>query len=468
MFSNDRHKESRSVAFTLTFFYSVFFGVVSSIGLIFIYFHISHRLQVDVDKDLVEINRQLSLDLHDQDMRSVGSKLSLLAQVYGIHDCYFRLISSNGVIRASSDMSEWQAITIQRISGMTDVIQTVPTGDARGYVRVLAKLLESGDVLELGVSLEGHLQFLERLRDVTVLVEVLMLIFGTLIGWGIARKAIKGVENVTDIAAKVAGGDLASRVTLGRYGKEIDLLGSTFNQMADRIDLLMTDIRQTNDNIAHDLRSPVTRIRGIAEGAVVGKACEAEQAEVLGVIVEECDHLLSLVNTLLDISESEAGINTLRLEETDIAGLVRQAAEVFKGEAEDRGITLALEIEAVPRLAIDVRKIQRALANLIDNALKYSARGGGVFLTLAEDDASVNIEVCDGGVGIDDADMPNIFQRFYRGDQSRSQPGSGLGLSLAQAFVKSHGGDITVVSRPGHGSTFTITLPKAPSLMKSS
>jgi signal transduction histidine kinase len=108
------------------------------------------------------------------------------------------------------------------------------------------------------------------------------------------------------------------------------------------------------------------------------------------------------------------------------------------------------------------------LANLIDNALKYSSRGGGVFLTLAEDDTSVNIEVSDAGVGIAEEDMPNIFQRFYRGDQSRSQPGSGLGLSLAQAFVKSHGGEITVVSRSGHGSTFAITLPKAPSLMKSS
>jgi len=455
---NSWHKGSRSVAFTLTLFYSIFFGLVSSVGMVLIYYHVNSRLQSDVDQDLIEIDRQLSQSLHEQDLKTIERQLSLLAKVYGNHDCFFRLLSSNGIVRAASDMSEWRGIQPTQISGSNDLIRTIPTGDARGYVRVLAKFTGYGDVLELGVSLEGHLLFLERLREVACLVEGVMLILGTLIGWGIARKAMKGVENVTDMAAKMAGGDLASRVVLGRYGKEIDRLGATFNQMAERIESLMMDIRQTNDNIAHDLRSPVTRIRGIAEAAVVGKTSVTEQVESLGVIVEECDRLLELVNTLLDISEAEAGIKTLRLEETDMAELIRQAADLFRGEAEARGIELAVELESSSRMAIDVRKIQRALANLIDNALKYTPRGGKVFLALTEDEDSINIEVCDTGIGIDEKDMPHLFQRFYRGDQSRSQPGNGLGLSLAMAFVKSHGGDITVVSRPGCGSTFTLCL----------
>ena len=463
---NSKMNGGRSLALTLTLFYAVFFGLVSSAGMVWIYYHVSERLISDVDQDLAQINQQLSRSLHDQDLTTIERQFSLLAKIYGTHDCYFRLLSSNRVVRTASDMSEWRDIKPIQVTGSNDVLRTLPISDARGAVRVFAKPLNSGDILELGVSLEGHLLFLSWLRKVAVFVEVLMLTLGTLIGWAVARKAMKGVENVTDMAAKMAGGDLAGRVVLGRYGNEIDRLGSTFNQMADKIEFLMRDIRQTNDNIAHDLRSPVTRIRGIAETTVVGKASVTEQTESLGIIVEECDRLLGLVNTLLDISEAEAGINTLRLKETDLADLVRQAADLFKGDAEARDIELTVEIESSPRLAIDVRKIQRALANLVDNALKYSQRGGTVFLTLSEDDASVTIEVCDNGIGIDEKDMPHLFQRFYRGDQSRSQKGNGLGLSLAMAFVKSHGGDITVVSRPGHGSTFTMTPQKVRSQVK--
>lgn len=455
---NSGYKGSRSLAFTLTLFYSIFFGLVSSFGMIIIYHHVASRLENDEDQDLAEINRQMSLSLYDQDLVTIKHQMSLLAQVYGNHDCFFRLLSTSGVVRASSDMSGWPTIPPIQMVGSNDVRRIIPIDDARGFARVLAKNIDSANILELGVSMEGHLHFLERLREVAVLVEVLMLTLGTLFGWGIARKAMKGVEIVTNVAAKMAGGDLASRVVQGRYGKEIDRLGSTFNQMADKIQLLLADIRQTNDNIAHDLRSPVTRIRGIAESAVISKVSVAEQVESLGMVVEECDHLLGLVNTLLDISEAEAGINTLRLEETDMAKLIRQAADLFKGEAESRGVELGVEIESSPRMAIDVRKIQRALANLIDNALKYSPRGGKVFLTLTEDDASINIDVCDTGIGIAEKDMPHLFQRFYRGDQSRSQPGNGLGLSLALAFVKSHGGNIAVVSRPGRGSTFSLQL----------
>jgi len=457
---NSIANRGRSLAVTLTLFYSVFFGLVSSLGMVWIYFHVANRLIRDVDQDLAQINKQLSLSLHDQDVKTIERQFFMLAQIYGVRDCFFRLLSSNGTVRTSSQMSEWNTIKPTHLPIAADVIQTIPISDARGGVRVLAKPLNSGDVLEIGVSLEGHLQFLGWFREVAIFVEALMLTLGTVIGWGIARKALKGVENVTDMAAKMAGGDLAGRVVSGRYGNEIDRLGSTFNQMADKIEFLMKDIRQTNDNIAHDLRSPVTRMRGIAEAAVVGKVSVNEQIESLGMVVEECDRLLGLVNTLLDISEAEAGINVLRLVETDLAELVRHAAELFKGEAEVRGIELAVEIEASPRLAIDVRRVQRALANLLDNALKYTQRGGKVFLTLSEDDTSINIEVSDTGIGIEEKDLPHLFQRFYRGDQSRSQTGNGLGLSLARAFIKSHGGDITVVSRPGHGSTFTLSLLK--------
>jgi heavy metal sensor kinase len=276
-----------------------------------------------------------------------------------------------------------------------------------------------------------------------------------------ARRAVSGVEAVTRTAQKISEGTLDERVPVKARGDEIDQLATTFNQMVNRIQTLLTEIKEMSDNIAHDLKSPITRIRGIAEVTLsTGKSLN-EYENMAASTIEECDRLLDMINTMLMISKAESGVDRLSREEIDVDGLVREACELFGPIAEDKGVTLSYDVPNKSHLIGDHRMIQRMLSNLLDNAIKYTASRGAVSVSVSEDERDVVITVKDTGVGISPSDLPRIFERFYRCDQSRSEPGIGLGLSLARAIARAHGGDITVMSTPNQGSTFMITLPRA-------
>ena len=181
-------------------------------------------------------------------------------------------------------------------------------------------------------------------------------------------------------------------------------------------------------------------------------------------IVEECDQLLGMINTMLDITEIEAGAGTLSAEKIDLAQVARDACDLFQPVAENNNITMTCDIGPSFLTYGDKMRLQRMVANLLDNALKYTPFGGRVTVSVEEDDTYVLFSVCDSGIGISEEDLPHIFKRFYRCDQSRSHAGSGLGLSLAQAIAGAHGGLITATSVPGKGSTFSVSIPKAPLL----
>jgi heavy metal sensor kinase len=280
------------------------------------------------------------------------------------------------------------------------------------------------------------------------------------VGWFTARRAVSGVEAVTQTARKISGGTLEERVPVKKRGDEVDQLAITFNQMLDRIQILLTEIKDMNDHIAHDLRSPITRIRGTAEVALTAGKSLNDYENLAASTIEECDRLLEMINTMLMISKTEAGVGELSREAIDLAGFVREACELFQPSAEDQGIVLTCHAPDRSRVSGDARMIQRMLSNLLDNAIKYTPPGGAVTVSLSEKDARVFVLVEDTGCGISPSELPRIFDRFYRGDQSRSKPGFGLGLSLARAIARAHGGDITAASVPGKGSTFTVTLPQ--------
>jgi heavy metal sensor kinase len=460
-----RHLLSRSIALRLTLFYVLFFALVTLTGGTLLYHLVKSHVLNELDGDIARQKDEFVRIIRYGDRDEVRDAFATYEKASGKDDCFVRLTDRQGHVLAATNMADWPVMPqpgeqLARQSDRQSIFATVSLPDYRQKARLLSVSVPGFGYLQLGVSLEESEVLFDHFSRFGLVILVVMLALGTPIGWLLARKAMGGVEAVTRTARNVADGHFSDRVEVSGYGLEIDELVMSFNRMVERVQTVMGEMRQVNDNIAHDLRSPLTRIRALAEQAAVGGGHAADTAETAGNIVEECDRLMQMINTMLDISEAETGIGRLHREPVDLQVLLDQAVELFAGVAEDKGVALSVGPgSAASVMEGDRRKLQRAIANLVDNAIKYTPAGGRVGLGLHRETGRVRVEVRDTGIGIEARDLPRIFERFYRCDESRHQAGNGLGLSLAQAIARSHGGGISVDSSPGGGSVFTLVLP---------
>ena len=456
-----------TLAFRLTLWYAGIFTISISVAFLIFYLIISSVIYERVDQDLVNELKEFSSLLALKGIDVLKTNMVLEAESEGVDKTFFRLAGLKGEVLASSNMSSWGnagmgRTALRRLAGGAEhVFETLCIPGYPHEVRILYGMVAPGKILQIGRSLEDDERFIEAFREIFSTSMAVIMVFAALVGWFMARRALRGVEEVTRTAQHISDGALERRVSVKTKGEEIDRLATTFNSMLDRIHALVTGMREMSDNIAHDLRSPITRIRGIAEMTLTAGKSIHEYEAMAANTVEECDRLLEMINTMLDISEAEAGTGKLIREQVDISGMVRDACELFQPIAEDKCVALTSRIPASFYANGDRQRLQRMVANLLDNALKYTASGGAVAVSVNGDKERAVISVTDTGVGISEEDLPHIFKRLYRSDQSRPQAGSGLGLSLALAIARAHGGDIAVESSPGKGSTFRVTLPMA-------
>lgn len=328
------------------------------------------------------------------------------------------------------------------------------------HFRLAEACTQDGRVLQIGRTLAADTALVSAYRRVFAAMGIAMVLAAVTMASALIGRAMSGVEQVTGTAARIGNHEMSARVTPGDRGREIEGLVTAFNDMLDRIHRLVTELREVTDNVAHDLRSPITRIRGLMESAATAPLASLEVRETAGQVIEECDRLVHLIDTMLEIAESHAGAVQVTLAPLDLGQVVRDACELFQPVAEDRGLSLTADVPATPlEVRGSLRRLQRVVANLVDNAIKYTPAGGSVRLRLQRQGAEIVLTVEDTGVGIASADLPRIFDRFFRVDTSRSTPGHGLGLTLARALVSAHGGSIAASSELGHGSRFCVRLP---------
>jgi len=337
--------------------------------------------------------------------------------------------------------------------------------DHRALVQVVQ--LPGGFRLLVGRDLEERERLFGIIANAGQWSLALVIVLGLAGGFFVSRRVLNRVEAMTDKAQIIMAGDLAGRLPVAGTGDELDRLAEHLNAMLERIEALMRGLKEVSDNIAHDLKTPLTRLRNRCEQALRGSAGVADYRAALEATIAESDELIRTFNALLMIARAESGQARDNMTEFDAAEIARDVGELYEPLADEKGITLTVDAPGAAPVRGNRELVSQALANLIDNAIKYAGPNGQlngapaeIVIKAGNDGERIALSVADRGPGIAEADRGRVVERFVRLEQSRSAPGSGLGLSLAAAVARLHGGELKLEdNHPGLRST--IALPRA-------
>ncbi len=330
-------------------------------------------------------------------------------------------------------------------------------------LEVAAARLANGNFLQVGRGLQDREEVLERFHETMLATIISIVILGVAGGAFLAFRVLRPIRQLSTAARSIV--DTArfdARVAERETGDELNELVILFNQMLAKIETVVGGMKDALDNVAHDLRTPITRLRGVAEQALRPSAGADICREALADCLEESDRVTAILNSLMDISEAETGTMKLALEDVNLAELIHEVMDLYEHVADEAQVRMTTDVSPVLILRADRTRLRQAAANLVDNAIKYTPSGGRVEIVATRAEGEILLSVRDSGIGIPADELPRIWDRLYRGDKSRSQRGLGLGLSLVKAVVQAHQGRVEASSNPIGGSVVSLALPLPP------
>jgi len=459
-------KLPNTLSFHLTIWYSGSFVVFLAVSLLCLLISIDVILNDRIDEDLIDEIQEFRGFYESGGLNSVKHEIDQEAKTGDITEIFLRLLTPQGEQVYSSDLSHWEGITtlqsrLKKISTNKSeiLLVTVEFHTQDEETRVAYGLIGPEIILQIGESTEEKEELMELLFIVFTAMFLIAIPIAATTSWFIARKSVIGIEEINQAAIDIRSGQFSRRVSIKKPHDEIQTLADTFNSMAERIHQLITEMREMIDNIAHDLRSPLARIRAISENALSMQSSKEEFQTATEDTLEECDRMIQMVNNTLDVAEAEAGVVEREKENINLENLIEDACELYGPVAEENNVELTFALNTDCHFTGNRQSLQRMVSNLIDNAIKYTKPNSSIDIKLDKNANFIKINISDEGHGIPKECQHRIFDRFYRCDNSRSKEGSGLGLSYARAVARSHGGDIILEASSKKGSTFVVLLP---------
>jgi signal transduction histidine kinase len=458
----------RTTAFKLSMLYLTVFALFAAFLLGYFAWNtrrlITAQITQTVNAEIIGLSEQYRLaglrrlvNIIDARSRRPGSSLYFVATSAGDG-----LVGNMAPLNpAILDRPGWTEIAYRRLDDSQSTTQ-------QALVRVIH--LSGGFRLLVGRDLDER----ERLGDIVFNAGqwsvAVVIVLGLAGGFFITRRVLKRIDAMSATAQTIMAGDLSGRLPVAGTGDELDRLAGSLNAMLERIEALMHGLKEVSDNIAHDLKTPLTRLRNRSEAALRAAKRDVDYRAALEAIIEESDRLIHIFNALLMIARAESGHARDPMSEFDAAEVARAVGELYEPVAEDRG--LVLKVEADPKVPLKGSRelVSQALANLVDNAIKYAApnetaeqgAASQILVSVRQAGDQIEITVADNGPGIAEADRTRAVERFVRLESSRSEPGSGLGLSLASAVAHLHGGELKLEdNRPGLRAVMALPLSSA-------
>jgi len=439
----------RTTTFRLSLTYLALFSAAAIVAIAYIYWNttvlLSRQLNQTIDAELKGLAEQYRAGGLEQLVRTVAERSGTPGNsLYLVADSEGRRLAGN-LSAVSPDL--WNSL------GPVEFVyrRPAPGGVENRLAFANVFRLPSGSRLIVGRDIEDRRELARMVRSAMLWGLGVMALFGIGGGYWVSRKLLARIDTLAATTRTIMGGDLTGRLPVNGSGDELDRLSDSLNLMLARIEQLMAGLREVSDNIAHDLKTPLNRLRNRVEAALREPYGEPVYREALERTIEEADGLIKTFNALLSIARIEAGAGGDNRETLDVSVLLRDVAELYEPVAEERGLVLKAEAEAPIFIRADRQLLGQAIANLIDNAIKYGTTGvtpGGIGAK-PEVEVSAKIKgpiaeivVTDRGPGVPASDRERVLGRFVRLEASRSEPGSGLGLSLVAAVARLHGGSL--------------------------
>jgi signal transduction histidine kinase len=437
--------------FRLAVVYLALFGVSALALLVYLYFAtaavMERQTAETIDAEIAGLREQYRAAGIER-LREVIAQRSAAqphrASIYLLTDRFGRRVAGN--------LESWPEVEPGPENWMIFTVEVSPDGETVEQRRALAEgfALIGGFRLLVGREVEDRLQMQTLIKQALGWGLALTLLLGLAGGFVMSRGMLSRVDAINRTTRRIMAGDLSQRIALRGSRDEFDQLAANLNAMLDQIERLLAGMRQVTDNIAHDLRTPLNRLRSRIELALMREPGRAEDRALLEETLADAEAMIGTFNALLEIARAEAGSERGAFEEVDLEALGRDLADLYRPLAEDKELTFEFQRSPGLRIRANRHLLAQALSNLLDNAVKYTPSGGRVRLAIERGPGGPTIAVTDTGPGIPQADRERVLQRFVRLDATRSTPGNGLGLSLVDAVAKLHGAELSLAdNRPG-------------------